>query len=144
MKNVFVLTICVNIFWGTTWAQVKLLTGQPEVAIPIADIATKTGTTYPIALRYKGDGVYFSTNKGNDIKPVSWCGLGWDLVIPSVKVIHKNTVAVDDDRWFYNDENGATDEIIRVFDNNVENFYLKHKPYVKITPHYHIFADEVL
>jgi hypothetical protein len=141
MKKITFLIIIVYIFLGTVKAQVKLITGQPKAEIPLFSIKNKCGNSYGVMLVYDGEGVKFSGENSNSVARMSWCGLGWNYRIPYIKVDHNSTVSIEDDRWYYYNEDGSIDEIIRISESGLDKFYLKHDPYAKVTPHYYVFSE---
>ncbi|MBN1187491.1 MAG: RICIN domain-containing protein [Bacteroidales bacterium] len=141
MKQLILILFSVNLFIGSVCAQVKLITGQPTAEIPLFSIKNKCGNSYGVMFVYDGEGVIFSGESNNSVARMSWCGLGWNYRIPYIKVDHNSTVSIEDDRWYYYNEAGSIDEVIRITESGVDKFYLKHDPYAKITPHYYMFSE---
>lgn len=124
------------LFSSNIMANINLIEGQPqfgEVFLTMSDLtgSARTGNPVVVSLRYKGENAAKSTER-NDVAPVGWCGFGWYMGYPSIRVAHGNTVDLSDDAWFHDDGNGTIQPIIRFFDSGVEKFRMPNNPLVKI------------
>jgi hypothetical protein len=121
--NLSLLTII--LYSSVLFPQTSLLTGQASQSISLAPGAV---------LQYSSD-IAVDVQTRNEVSPAGWVGLGWKFGIPSIAVAHNNTVAIADDRWFFNDGYGNTSEIIRVYEGTpaTEKFYLLRDTLSKIT-----------
>lgn len=119
-------------------ASVNKMTGQVKREHAVGNVTTNSGLEYSVNLIYDGEGVAVGGSKDNNNYPTSIVGLGWHLSTPSIFVDNRNTADINDDQWFFEDDAGNVNEIIRtceVSDNGVlisEKFHLVQNPYLKI------------
>jgi len=74
-------------------------------------ISTGAGFGAQIGIDYSNVSVYNTVRQSNKYTPTGILGLGWQYSIPRIVVDHNGTVSLEDDKWYYLDEDGASHKI---------------------------------
>ncbi|MBL8027710.1 MAG: hypothetical protein JNL74_14910, partial [Fibrobacteres bacterium] len=105
-------------------------------------LTSGSGLKMDIGLDYSNGSVYDQVRKNNLDAPTGVAGLGWSFTNARIFVNHNGTVAINDDKWFYQDDMGAVFPIEYGRGTSATKLFIKGLLTYKVT--YKLNTDNVI